>query len=100
MPTTDLEQFTVYAPPKLVKHLKMLAESDGRTLSNFVVRTLVACVGGEITGAGNYRETLSPETLRRHPAMEARQVDITDAIADAVKRGPVAAKKRRRSLAG
>jgi hypothetical protein len=87
---TDLEQFTVYAPPKLVKHLKMLAESDGRTLSNFVVRSLVGCVGGEITGAGHYRETLSPETRRKHPAMEGRQVDITEAIADAVKRGPVA----------
>jgi hypothetical protein len=65
MPATDLEQFTVYAPPKLVAHLKKMADYDGRTLSNFVVRALVGCVGGEITPAGAYRETLSRETLSK-----------------------------------
>jgi hypothetical protein len=63
---SDLEQFTVYAPPKLVAHLKKMADYDGRTLSNFVVQALVGCVGGEITPAGRYRETLSPETLKKH----------------------------------
>lgn len=69
----ELEQFTVYAPAKLVKHLKTLADIDGRTLSNFVVQALVGCVGGEVTAAGRYRETLSPETLRSQRISKKRK---------------------------
>lgn len=80
---TELEQFTVYAPPKMVKQLKMLAEGDGRTLSNFVVRALVGCMGGELTAGGGYNLIPKPDAT-----MRGRQVDISEAIADAVKRGP------------
>jgi SEC-C motif len=94
---TDLEQFTVYAPPKLVKHLKMLAESDGRTLSNFVVRALVGCVGGHVDSRGVYslyardgagHDYDAPPVSKGRISDDA-QVYIAGAVAAAVQRPPV-----------
>lgn len=86
---TTLESFTVYVPASVLSELRRAAAAEGRTLSNFASRKLAAAVEAAPLG----------EAIRRsaQPPRGGRQVDIAEAIADAVKRGPSRPQRRAKS---
>lgn len=77
---------SIYVRPDLLELIESSALADGRSVSNFVERLLDAHV---------------PTTVKYTPAhaerdrQAAKQIDITDAIAAAVKRGPVKVSKHK-----
>lgn len=64
---------SLYLPEDLIRRVKAAAEEDGRSLSNYLAQLLE----------------------RAHPV--ARQVDIAEQISRAVKAGPTASARKRRS---
>lgn len=62
---TSLDQFTVYVTPKVHARLKTLADSEGRTLSNFVVQSLHRLVMPDLKPA---LQRSKPLTVRKSKA--------------------------------
>jgi Arc/MetJ-type ribon-helix-helix transcriptional regulator len=71
--------------PQMFEKIKQLAERDGRSMSNFVEFHLRRLLDA------NLKPVFSPAQLadvKAQARKAPRQVDLAEAIADAVKRGP------------
>jgi hypothetical protein len=82
---TDKRAVSVYLAPKLYDQVERCAREDGRSISGWIERVM-----------GNY---LGVAELRPVGQVQRRadgQVHIEDAIASAVRRGPVKAPARKR----
>lgn len=76
-------QVTAYLLESLHAKLKQLADSEHRSVSNMIVIAVDQFVRGRLPPAAF------------PPGHTRRQVDITEAIAEAVKRGPVKSPKHK-----
>jgi hypothetical protein len=82
--TTERKAVTVYLEPSLYEELKRCAVSEARSVSQ-----LASFIIGE--NIGQFMGAPARKRLRD----DGRQLDITDAIAAAVKRGPFKASKHK-----
>lgn len=75
---------SIYVTPELYAQIEAAAADDGRTLSNYLERAV-----------SNYMTHPSPAKLEVRSKRNEGQMHIEDAIAAAVKRGPVRSAKHK-----
>jgi len=83
---TEKKALSIYVTQDLFARIQLTAEEEGRSVSNYIERVIGMYVPG-----GEPR----PGKVEVRGARDGGQVDLEDAIVDAVKRGPVRAAKHK-----
>jgi hypothetical protein len=84
MMDTAKRGISIYVTPELYARIEAAAKEEDRSLSKYLERVV-----------SNYMTHPRPVTLEARSRRDDGQVHLEDAIADAVKRGPVFPSKRR-----
>jgi hypothetical protein len=90
----NLKALTVYVDKAIYDAVRVAAEEDGRSVTNFLSR-LITAVHVSRTPIADLERMTGKRPSSAPPARSARQVDIEDAIVAAVKRGPVKSAKHK-----